>query len=115
MTSHHSPAERDAGLRRLAALRRWLIAGSVAITGVFAAIAAHAFPGKTARPSGAQARSEGRPGDESAASASASAAQSSEGSAAPLNPPAQAPEGGEAASGERAEGAQQPAEGAQQS
>ena len=36
---------RDAALRRLDRVNRWLIAGSVALTGVFTEVAASAFPG----------------------------------------------------------------------
>jgi hypothetical protein len=46
-------AARDAGLRRVSRLTRWLLAGALALTATFSAIAAHAFPGRsTARPSG---------------------------------------------------------------
>jgi hypothetical protein len=45
----HSPSTRDAALRRLASVNRWLIAGSAALTGLFAAVAATAFPGKTVK------------------------------------------------------------------
>lgn len=38
---------RDAALRRVSHANRWLIAGSVALTGVLADVAANAFPGKT--------------------------------------------------------------------
>ncbi len=38
-------AARDAGLRRVSRLTRWLLAGALALTGAFSAIAAHAFPG----------------------------------------------------------------------
>jgi hypothetical protein len=38
---------RDAAMRRLSRANRWLIAGSVALTGVLADVAANAFPGKT--------------------------------------------------------------------
>jgi hypothetical protein len=36
---------RDAGLRRVSRLTRWLLAGALALTAAFSAIAAHAFPG----------------------------------------------------------------------
>lgn len=53
MRLHHSstPASgnRDAALRKLRILNRWLIAGSVTLTGVLAEVAAHAFPGRTVR------------------------------------------------------------------
>src|SRR5437899_1478171 len=43
---------RDAALRRLSRANRWLVAGSMALTGVFAEVAASAFPGKTVKTSG---------------------------------------------------------------
>jgi hypothetical protein len=42
----HSSHTRDAALRKLTAANRWMIAGSVALTGVLAEAAAQAFPGK---------------------------------------------------------------------
>jgi hypothetical protein len=45
----HSTHTRDAALRQLARLNRWMIAGSVVLTGVLADVAAHAFPGKTVK------------------------------------------------------------------
>jgi hypothetical protein len=42
----HTPGTRDVALSRLASVNRWLIAGSVALTGVLAEVAAQAFPGK---------------------------------------------------------------------
>jgi outer membrane biosynthesis protein TonB len=43
----HTPRSRDSALRRLALSNRWMIAGSVALSGVLAEAAANAFPGKT--------------------------------------------------------------------
>jgi hypothetical protein len=43
----HSPRTRDAALGRLRSLNRWLIAASAALTGIFTAVAANAFPGHT--------------------------------------------------------------------
>jgi hypothetical protein len=42
----HSSQTRDAALRRLTSANRWLIAASVALTGILAEVAAQAFPGK---------------------------------------------------------------------
>jgi hypothetical protein len=42
----HSSDTRDAALLRLTRVNRWLIAGSVTLTGVLAEVAAQAFPGK---------------------------------------------------------------------
>lgn len=54
MTPRHSSRARDAGLRQLALTKRWLLAGSLSLTGMLTAVAAHAFPGKTVKPSSAQ-------------------------------------------------------------
>jgi hypothetical protein len=43
----HGSQTRDAALRRLGRANRWLIAGSVTLTGVLAEVAAQAFPGKS--------------------------------------------------------------------
>ena len=45
----HTTHTRDAALRQLNRINRWLIAGSVVLTGVLADVAANAFPGKTAK------------------------------------------------------------------
>lgn len=47
----HSTILRDAALRRLGRLNRWLIAGSVALMAVLTEVAASAFPGKTLKTS----------------------------------------------------------------
>ncbi|MHB1837893.1 MAG: hypothetical protein ACYCXW_23350, partial [Solirubrobacteraceae bacterium] len=44
-TRSHTPARRDAGLRRLQAINRLLIGGAVAATGLLTDVAAQAFPG----------------------------------------------------------------------
>jgi hypothetical protein len=50
----HRPINtRDAALHRLSTANRWLLASSVALTGVFAEVAARAFPGKTIKASSA--------------------------------------------------------------
>src|SRR5271166_5153856 len=89
----YSPQTRDAGLRKLTRIRRWLIAGTVAMTGVFTAIAANAFPGKTVGLSGGQPSS--KESEVPASAASASATQSSERSSNSLSPAAQAPQSAE--------------------
>lgn len=73
-----STSLRDAALRRLQRSNRWLIAGSVALTAVFAEIAANAFPGKTLKPAGAS-------------KAGASHNRSAKTSTQPVKPPVQAP------------------------
>lgn len=70
---------RDAALRRLSRANRWLVAGTVALTGVFAEVAASAFPGKTAKTTGA---SESKKAD---------TGRTSKAEAKPIQPPAQAP------------------------
>jgi hypothetical protein len=47
MPTSSSSHSRDVALRRLSRCNRWLLAGSVTLTGVFSALAAQAFPGKT--------------------------------------------------------------------
>jgi hypothetical protein len=49
----HTTHARDAALRQLNRVNRWLIAGSVVLTGVLADVASNAFPGKTAKASAA--------------------------------------------------------------
>lgn len=43
----HSPRTRDAALRRLRSANRWLIAACTGLTGLFTALAATAFSGRT--------------------------------------------------------------------
>src|SRR5271168_2404200 len=45
MTTSSEVAVRDASLRRLHRINRWLIAGAVTLTGVLSGVAAQAFPG----------------------------------------------------------------------
>jgi outer membrane biosynthesis protein TonB len=77
--SSHSTSTRDAALRRLSLSTRWLIAGSVALTGALSEAAAHAFPGKTVKV-GARRKAAARHHHHSL-----------QGSASSLRPPAQAP------------------------
>jgi outer membrane biosynthesis protein TonB len=70
---------RDAALRRLSRANRWLVAGSVALTGVFAEVAASAFPGKTVKTTGA------------GGSSKPAKSHVSKAAAKPIQPPAQAP------------------------
>ena len=39
--------DRDAGLRRVSRLTRWMVAGSVALAGGLSAVVAHALPGSS--------------------------------------------------------------------
>ncbi len=53
----HTTHVRDSSLRRLRRINRWMIAASVALTGLFTEAAAHAFPGKsTTKPASANKR-----------------------------------------------------------
>lgn len=72
---------RDAALHKLSTANRWLVAGSVALTGVFAEVAAQAFPGKTVKASSA-----------TRAPVHAAHKVSSATTAKSLQPPAQAPQ-----------------------
>lgn len=65
MRAAHTTHTRDAALRQLQRMNRWLIAGSVVLTGVLADVAASAFHGKTL--SGKTARA-GRPAGGSSSS-----------------------------------------------
>jgi hypothetical protein len=43
-------ADRDRGLYLISRTTRWLVAGAVALTGVFSALAARALPGRSTHP-----------------------------------------------------------------
>jgi hypothetical protein len=79
----HTANARDAALQRLRRTNRWLIAGSVVLTGVLSDVAANAFAGKTLK-----ASSTGKPAGRSRGSSSSGSAGTS---THPLRPPAQAP------------------------
>jgi len=85
----HTTRTRDAALRELHRINRWLIAGSVVLTGVLTDAAAHAFPGRTikqdpmSKATGAQGHTNGTAGN--------AEAQPSKTSTESLQPPAQAP------------------------
>jgi hypothetical protein len=79
---------RDVALRKLSHINRWLIAGSVLLTGVLYEVAAQAFPGKTLH-----AGSSSDPKSTGAHRASqGSGAKSSTCSPGSLEPPCQAPQ-----------------------
>jgi hypothetical protein len=88
MVTRDSSQLREAGLRKLVLARRWVLAASVTLTGVFAAIAAHAFPGKTIKPSSAHTATEGSPSTRQQQPTESSQSSGS------LKPPAQAPQSG---------------------
>jgi outer membrane biosynthesis protein TonB len=76
----HPARRRDAALHRLGRVNRWLIVGSVALTGVLAEVAASAFAGRTLK-----ARAAGRTSPHAKPSAPATTATQ------PLSPPAAPP------------------------
>jgi hypothetical protein len=78
----HTTHTRDAALRELGRLNRWLVAGSVVLTGAFAEAAANAFPGKTSKPTAARG----------AKSSAVRAHTPAKTTTHPLQPPAQAPQ-----------------------
>jgi hypothetical protein len=82
--SIHTPDARDAALKRLSRANRWLIAGSVLLTGALSDVAANAFAGKTIKSSNAGKRGTG-----------SSSSGSSTTPSKPLSPPAQAPQASE--------------------
>ena len=53
---HNSTHARESSLRKLTRINRWLIAASIALTGLFVEAAAHAFPGKSTARAAAAAR-----------------------------------------------------------
>lgn len=79
----HTTHSRDAALRELHRINRWMIAGSVVLTGVLSDVAANAFPGKTVK-AGASPKK--------AHKASAHKPKSTHTSTGVLRPPEQAPQ-----------------------
>jgi hypothetical protein len=53
---NHSTHTRDAALQRLRSINRWLIMGCIVLTGVFADVAANAFPGHKKKAAAAASR-----------------------------------------------------------
>jgi hypothetical protein len=84
------------GLRRLLLAKRWIVAASLALTGLLTALAANAFPGKTIKTSASGAAAQ-----PSAGEASSSEGGSTEGSSGSLRAPEQAPQAGEESETER--------------
>jgi hypothetical protein len=80
--SIHTTHTRDAALRELGRLNRWLVSGSLVLTGVFADAAAHAFPGKKTKPASTTAPS----------SSARMHTHAKTSTTHPLQPPAQAPQ-----------------------
>jgi len=105
MAPNDSAQLRETGLRKLVLARRWIIAASVTLTGVFTAIAAQAFPGKTIKPSNTHTATE-----ESPSTSQQQPAESSESSSGSLTPPEQAPQSGEGPASAPTEGSGQAAQ-----
>ena len=85
-----SVAARDGALQRVSRAKRWLFAGAVALTGVFSAVAANAFPGRTVKAA--------PPATTTPAPAPAPEPDQSEGGGT-IQPPAQPPQPSDAPSG----------------
>jgi hypothetical protein len=79
----HTTHTRDAALRDLNRINRWLIAGSVILTGVLSDVAANAFPGKSVKHTSASKAGSAHPHH---------AASSSQTSTGVLRAPEQAPQ-----------------------
>jgi Mg-chelatase subunit ChlI len=86
--TRHTSHTRDAALHDLRRISRWLIAGSIALTGVLADVAANAFPGRTVKAGEGKKSAAGTGSHRS----SSSPAQTRE-TRVPLAPPSQAPQG----------------------
>jgi hypothetical protein len=78
----HTTDTREAALRQLHRINRWLVAGSVVLTGAFVEAAAHAFPGRATK--NASTSKVKRTG--------ARVSSRSRTTTRPLQPPAQAPQ-----------------------
>ena len=78
----HTTDTREAALRQLHRINRWLVAGSVVLTGAFVEAAAHAFPGRATK--NASTSKVKRTG--------ARVGSPSRTTTRPLQPPAQAPQ-----------------------
>jgi hypothetical protein len=96
----HTTHSRDAALRDLHRLNRWMIAGSVVLTGVLSDVAAHAFPGKTIKAKGTTEKTA------AGAHTGSHKSDSSHTTTGALKPPAQTPKAStEAAKTSNSEGA----------
>jgi hypothetical protein len=80
----HTTHTRDSAVRRLSLSTRWMIAGSVALTGALSEVAAQAFPGKTLKATGPHASS--------AAKAGGARYSHSQSSSSPLAAPSRVPQ-----------------------
>ncbi len=88
--AHEPFPRRDAGLRRVSRVTRTAVAGGVAATGVFAALAAHAFSGTPAQQSTTPATTDpdATQGFASSSPSSPSAGRTTPTTVAPLRAPA---------------------------
>ncbi len=84
--------ERDSSLRRLSRVNRWLLAGSLTLTGVLTDVVAHAFPGSAHASSSSSVAKATRHKHVSHTSPHGSPSTST------LKPPAEAPEASESSS-----------------
>jgi hypothetical protein len=95
MVGQRSSHARDALLRRLVLTKRWLLAGSVALTGALMGVMADTLPGKTI--GSPAAGSAAQTGSSESVQAPAQAPQSAEtGESAPAEGPEAAPAAAEA-------------------
>jgi hypothetical protein len=85
----HTTYTRDAALRSLHRINRWLLAGSVVLTGALTDVAAHAFPGKTLKRG---STADGKSAASRTTSGAGTSTGSSKSSTGALAPPAQAPQ-----------------------
>ena len=88
--SERTANARDGALRRLSCAKRWLLAGTAALTGVLTVVDASAFPGKSVKSATSGTASQ------QAAASSTTSGRAGEGSgageASTLQPPAQEPQ-----------------------
>ena len=99
----HATHERDSSLRRLSRVNRWLLAGSLTLTGVLTEVVAHAFPGSAHASSSGTAAKATRHKRSSHSSSHGSTSTNT------LKPPAQAPEASESSSEGSSEAPTEPA------
>jgi hypothetical protein len=92
----HTTHTRDAALRELHRLNRWLVAASVLLTGALTDVAAHAFPGK--KLSGSPARATRAATKRSKDGAGQPQGTAAKAASKPLAPPAEAPQAANEAS-----------------
>ena len=93
-------ASRDAGLRRVSRLTGWIVAGTIALTGVLSEVAAQALPGHHKRVAPSSALPSRQSDSAAPASPAPSTGEADQSSAAPsVQPPEQAPAPSDATGG----------------